>query len=158
VPLAPDCDPDRGPEDATAHLAELLPPADVLLGSGRSLRVMRTGGDETVQLLGKDGLLELAIVLTDAGPVLRVAATRIELAGATVAMRCDELDIECKQRMSVRCDGHAEETVRGTKSTTVLGKLRTSAREVDLRAASGELRLAATDDLSINGKNVRINC
>jgi hypothetical protein len=145
-------------EKLEAYLAGESSCEQLFLPSGRALRANRSGPDDVIELFGKDGQLEITVVMTERGPVLRVDAARIELASDALALRCKELDIECAERMSVRCEGRSEEVVRGAKSTTVLQKWTASGRAIDLHAQGGELSVGATENLRIDGKNVLINC
>jgi hypothetical protein len=144
-------------EEPASSLEKHLPPV-LSLASGRAVRASRSGPDDVIELIGKDGQLEIAVIMTDRGPILRVDAARIELRADAMALRCNELDVECGERMSVRCDGASEEVVRGAKSTTVLQKWTASGRAIDLHAQGGELSVSASENLRIDGKNVLINC
>ena len=61
------------------------------LPSGRQVSIRVDGDREELVLVGRDGAVELQLVLTDEGPVLRMPVARISLRGA------DQLDLGARQ-------------------------------------------------------------
>ena len=61
------------------------------LPSGRQISIRTDAGSEELVLVGRDGAVELQVILTDEGPVLRMPVARISLRGA------DQLDLSARQ-------------------------------------------------------------
>ena len=93
----------------TPHQPTGPPPAEAgqlaRLPSGRTLHVA-TGERELIEIRSADGLLELQIILTPTGPLVRLAATRLELSATeTIALRCQDLDIQTSGETRLRSLG-----------------------------------------------------
>jgi hypothetical protein len=84
---------------------DLLPEAtERSLPSGRSI-ILRVGDVEELQVRSPDGEVELTVVLTDAGPVVRMRAARLEVETAeSVDIRCKTFNVRADE-MRVRTDG-----------------------------------------------------
>lgn len=67
----------------------LSPSSERVLPSGRSV-ILRVGDTEELEVRSPDGEVEVRIVLTDAGPVVRLRAAKLEL--ETI----DSVDVRCK--------------------------------------------------------------
>lgn len=81
-------------------------PEPTRLPSGRVVAVRAVGGEEAVEVRSADGLLELRLVLTDAGPVLRLRGVRLEVeASDAVALRCREFAVETTGDIRLRAGG-----------------------------------------------------
>jgi hypothetical protein len=104
------------------------------LPSGRQLAIRVDGDREQLVLVGLDGAVELQVVLTEDGPVLRMPSARVELAGA------DELHLAAR-----RLHLQGEESVKVSSGGTV---------EVD---SVGETKFTAEDDMHLKGKIIYIN-
>ncbi len=61
------------------------------LPSGRQISIRTDAEREELVLVGRDGAVELQVILTDEGPVLRMPVARISLRGA------DQLDLSARQ-------------------------------------------------------------
>jgi hypothetical protein len=104
------------------------------LPSGRQLAIRIDGDREQLVLVGLDGAVELQVVLTEDGPVLRMPTARVELAGA------DELHLAAR-----RLHLQGEESVKVSSGGTV---------EVD---SVGETNFTAEDDMHLKGKIIYLN-
>jgi hypothetical protein len=104
------------------------------LPSGRQLAIRIDGDREQLVLVGLDGAVELQVVLTEDGPVLRMPSARVELAGA------DELHLAAR-----RLHLQGEESVKVSSGGTV---------EVD---SVGETNFTAEDDMHLKGKIIYLN-
>jgi hypothetical protein len=83
-----------------------------------------------IEVRTQDGALELRITLTDSGPVLSVAAARIELvATETVAVRCRSFEVETTETMRLRSAGPIE--------VKAMGDLRLDGDQVFLNCEEG---------------------
>jgi hypothetical protein len=76
------------------------------LPSGRCVSVRADDGEEAVEVRSADGRLELRLVLTADGPVLRLRGVRLEVeAGDTVALRCKDFLVEAAGEIRLRSGG-----------------------------------------------------
>jgi phage gp45-like len=65
-----------------------------VLPSGRSVVVRLAGGAEELEIRSSRGDVEVRIVLTEAGPVVRLCGARLELdAAETVAVNCRRFEV-----------------------------------------------------------------
>lgn len=78
--------------------------ARVSLPSGRELLV-RGGSEESIEVRSPDGLVELSVVLTPEGPVLRFSGARVELSAGTLALHADNIEIGARELASVTSGG-----------------------------------------------------
>ncbi len=75
-----------------------------LLPSGRSV-VLRVGEVEELEIRSPEGEVEVRIVLTEAGPVVRLRAARLELdTTESVDVRCKQFQVHADE-MRVRTEG-----------------------------------------------------
>ncbi|MFO0850714.1 MAG: hypothetical protein U0871_19480 [Gemmataceae bacterium] len=77
------------------------PTALQTLPSGRTVAVGLVGGEEQLVVRSPDGAVEVQVVLTAAGAVVRVGAARLEVAAAEVAVDCRSLAISAADGVSV---------------------------------------------------------
>ena len=110
-----------------------------LMGQHR-IELRRDPAVDTVELIGRDGKIVLAIEITEAGPVLR-----FEGAGLTLRAAGD-LTLEAK-----RLTLHAEEALvlstGGDLDFAATGDLRSTARTQTITADLGDVRVEANDDV-----------
>ena len=71
------------------------------LPSGRSVVVTATDGEEKLVVRSPDGAVEVQIVLTPAGAVVRLGAARVEVAAKDVAVACDTFAVTAGGAVSV---------------------------------------------------------
>jgi hypothetical protein len=97
--------------------------------------VVKVAGDrEELEIRDAEGEVEVCVILTVEGPVVRVRGGRLELdAVDTIAVRCRRFEVQ-------------------TAESTELGSAG------DVRIAGRELRVKTQDDIHLNGKFVRLNC
>lgn len=77
-----------------------------LLPSGRRLSLDAFGGDERLEILSPTGVVELSIVLTPAGPVLRLNGAQLEIRAAdTVSIECRRLELKARDELSIQAGG-----------------------------------------------------
>jgi len=103
------------------------------LPSGRQVAIRVDGEREQLVLVGLDGSVELQVVLTSDGPVLRMPTVRIALDGA------EELSLEARRLR-----------LRGTEEITVAGG------EVHLESRA-DTRMKADGEVHVEGTMVYLN-
>jgi hypothetical protein len=111
-----------------------LPERSRLLPSGRSVVLKVAGDREELEIRNADGELEVSVVMTADGPLVRVCGGRLELnAVDDVAVRCKRFEVE-------------------TTESTVLSSAG------DLRMTGSELKVRTIEDIHLNGAFIRLNC
>ncbi len=75
----------------------LLDEQEKMLPSGRSVVVRLAGGAEELEIRSPQGAVEVRILLTDSGPVVRLSGARLELdAAETVAVSCRRFEVRAE--------------------------------------------------------------
>ncbi|HXJ19462.1 MAG TPA: hypothetical protein VMT03_04445 [Polyangia bacterium] len=113
-----------------------LPGVGVGLGRGWVARVQPTDRGALLRLQSpRQPAVDVEIVLTAAGPVIRAAAAALEITAASdIVARCDQFRVEARGSFSVR------------------------AGEVAVTARTGGVAIRANDDVALNGEQVLLNC
>jgi hypothetical protein len=79
--------------------------------------------------------VDVEIVLTREGPVVRAAAAALEITAAEeIFARCERFEIDAKESFSVQ------------------------AADVAVTARSGGVAIRANDDVAVNGEQILLNC
>jgi hypothetical protein len=104
------------------------------LPSGRSVVLRYGSGQEEIEVRSPAGDVEIRIVLTADGPVVRLGAARIELESAEdVAIRCRRFTVATSETTELHSQG-------------------------DVRiAADGEIRARSQADMRLDGKMIYLN-
>lgn len=96
------------------------------------------------------GTVNVEIVLTEEGPVIRASVAALEITAETdVRVSCDRFLVEARESFGVRA---------GQISHEASGALRATASEVAVTARSGGVAIRANDDVSVHGEQVLLNC
>jgi hypothetical protein len=100
------------------------------LPSGRKLRLITDNGHEELILEAPNGELELRILLTEDGPILKLSAARLELeATDSISMKCKTFDLLASESASLTSEGalsinsNDELTVNSDDDVRVTGKI-----------------------------------
>ena len=132
---------ERGPE---------VRPGLELAGQHR-IALRRDDALDTLELIGRDGRVVLAIEVSERGPVLRFEGAGLAIKAA------GELSLEAK-----RLTLHAEEALAlstgGDLLLAAAGDLHSTARVQTITAELGDVRVEANDDVRIDGERVLVNC
>jgi len=105
-----------------------------VLPSGRSIVVRVQDGEESLEIHSADGNREVEVVLTDAGPVVRLSGARLELESPdAVALRCRRFDVHTTEGTALKSDGGVE-------------------------IAGREMRVRTQGDIHLDGDYIRLNC
>ncbi|MGE3164089.1 MAG: hypothetical protein AB7O52_04240 [Planctomycetota bacterium] len=106
-----------------------------ILPSGRSLDLSVHGGEERIEVRSASGELEVSIVLTESGPVLRLRGAKLEIDSTeAIAVRCRSFELETKESVSLRAGGPVAVT------------------------SDDEIRLRSAQQTFIDGDYVNLNC
>ena len=96
------------------------------------------------------GVVEIEIVLTADGPVIRAAAAALEImAVSDVVARCNRFSVEARESFSVRAPEISHEAV---------GAMRLEGGDVVVTARAGDVALHANDDVRVRGEQILLNC
>ncbi len=96
------------------------------------------------------GTVNVEIVLTAEGPVIRASVGALEItAESDVRIKCDRFLVEARESFSVSAAEISHEA---------RGALRATASEVALTARAGDVTIRANDDVSVHGEQVLLNC
>lgn len=79
-------------------------PRVVPLSSGRDL-VIRSGPNEVLEVRSPSGEVEVSIVLTEAGPVLKVTGGRLEMHADALSLKGREISIETSELTTISSAG-----------------------------------------------------
>jgi hypothetical protein len=124
-------------------------PQTLALAHGHSLVV--EGGQErnVLQLVDPGGVAHLEISIGPEGIRLSVRGAGLSLATTgSLAIEADRLSLHGKNGISLTTDGDAR--------IEAGGKLESSGRSQHIRAARGDVRIQANDDVKIEGERIRL--
>lgn len=125
--------------------------------SGHQVEIRLEGADEGLVLRSASGECVLQIAMTELGPVLKLSGVALEIAAdATLALRAGHLDVRAGSAQ-FEVAGDLDERVGGSVARTSEGKMVTTARDVDVVAHPGGVRIRANDDVDVQGERVRLN-
>jgi hypothetical protein len=126
--------------------------ADALeLPSGRRISCEEEASGELVTIQGPEGGVELRVLLTEDGPVLRFDAARLELQSAgTIRAECERFEVAARSDVVQEAGGDVSIQARGDLSTR--------ARTTSVTSTRGDVALKANDDVTLDGERVKLNC
>ncbi len=133
----------------TALVRQEAPALEV--GRGWQLGVVAHEGGVTLALTHEERApLELEISITDAGPVVRARAARLELETAEdITARCESFHLAARGSV----------TIEGADITqSASGSLRAEAKDISMEARCGDFKVLANDDVQLLGEEVLLNC
>jgi hypothetical protein len=132
---------ERGPE---------VRPGLELAGQHR-IALRRDDALDTLELIGRDGRVVLAIEVSERGPVLRFEGAGLAIKAA------GELSLEAK-RLTIRAEEALALSTGGDLHLVAAGDLHSTARVQTITAELGDVRVEANDDVRIDGERVLVNC
>jgi hypothetical protein len=139
-----------GPDPVSgAPAAPAIEPHTLALAHGHSLVV--EGGQERnlLQLVDAGGVAHLEISIGPEGIRLLVRGAGLSLATTgSLAIEADRLSLHGKSGISLTTDGDAR--------IEAGGRLESSGRSQHIRAARGDVRIHANDDVQIEGERIRL--
>ena len=125
------------PKQTAVVAAEASPAAKddrLTLRGGRQIRVTAHDDSELVEITAPGGEVELRVVITENGPVLRLDSVKLAIhAVESVDVQCKKFSVEAAESIELSSEG--ELAVESEK----------------------ELRVTSTDDVRIRGKLVYLN-
>lgn len=127
------------------------------LAASRSLELSE--GNSSFVVRAPDGNVELKVRITDEGPVLCFSAAAIEIENTTsLKIDVDELELRAKKQLHIQSYGDFSQTVAGNSVSHCEGRQEMHAGSLAVTSHRGAMCLDSTEDLSIQGERVLINC
>jgi hypothetical protein len=124
----------------------------IQLEHGRAIEVLEGEDSAKIHVRDESGAgLDIQIRFDASGPIVQVRATSLLLeASEHVVARCETFTVEARQKIELVSQGELLQQAQGDA--------RISARNVDVVAEPGGVRLKANDDVQLLGENVLLNC
>jgi hypothetical protein len=125
---APSLAPNLAPADDPKAEGDLV--RELPLRGERTLRLIRSGADELVEVRAASGLLELRLRMTPEGPVLQMESVRISLSATeAVDVKCKSFTVDATDSLDLhsgggmRVSGEADVRVDASGEVHVKGKM-----------------------------------
>jgi uncharacterized protein (DUF2345 family) len=130
------------------------------LPSGRAVEAEPGGVEgDRVTIRGTSGEVELTVLMTENGPVLRFRAAEMELsAKGAVKVDCERLHVRAEKGIVEETGGDLQQTVAGDATLKVRGRLRAAAAKTRIEAKRGDVEIEANDDVQLLGERIKLNC
>lgn len=130
----------------------------VVLPSGRAIEVESEPEMDVLRFRAPGGECVLTIHLTDAGPVVRVAAEALEVRAAKrLSLDCEEFHLRASGAAAIDVGGDLQERVGGSAHRVVRGDAIIEAQHARVEARPGGIELRANDDVRVTGERVLLN-
>jgi hypothetical protein len=130
----------------------------VVLPSGRAIEVSSEPDADVLRFRAPNGECVLTIHLTDAGPVVRVAAAALEVSvPKRLSIDCEEFHLRASGGAAIDVGGDLQERVGGSVHRVARGDAISEAQHVRVDARPGGIELRANDDVRVTGERVLLN-
>ena len=117
--------------------------------SGREV-VLHGSSQDRLVVRGPTGQVELSVRFTEEGPVLSFSGAAIDLVSpGAVNLDCGSLRVRARDGIALEASGDIVQNAKGA--------LRAEADDVSVRSRVGDLKLAANDDVIVEGERIRLN-
>jgi hypothetical protein len=117
----------------------------------RSVHIERTTDGDRLRIQSPDDVVELEVLITANGPVLRFRSADLELqATKSVNIECDNYLVNATS--SIRHETGGDLSMTAKDNLVIEGKIST------LRATRGDVEIKANDDVRVKGERIRLNC
>ncbi len=124
---------------------------EIPIAFNRSLQIEQTADGDRLRIQSPDDIIELEVLITATGPVLRFRSAELELqATNSVNIECDNYSVKATNSIHHETAGDLSMTAK--ENLTIEGKIST------LRATRGDVNLKANDDVRVKGERIRLNC
>jgi hypothetical protein len=126
-------------------------PATSLALAGRHrLEVEKARASDTIRVLDRSGTVALTVRVTPGGLSICVESGALTLqSSGTLRVDADRLELRGRSGVSIESEGDA--------ALAVAGDLTVRASSQELRATLGDVRLAANDDVKVDGERILLN-
>ncbi len=114
--------------------------------------------DHRLIIANADGEMELEILLTGEGPVVRVRAAELAIeSSGRVSVDCERFEVHAREAIRLASDGDLEASVAGDATLKAAGHALWEGRSVRVRASRGEAHIDASDDVRVDGGRILLN-
>ncbi len=136
-------------DEVTDGALSVMPKVSVGMGWEAVLEPRQRGALLRLQNAER-GAVNVEIVLTPEGPVIRASVRALEISAETdVLVSCDRFLVEARESFGVRAAEISHEA---------RGAFRATAAEIALTARAGDVAIRANDDVSVHGEQILLNC
>ncbi len=105
-----------------AEQAKSDEPVNVALTRQRTLVVTNAGDDEVIEIRDATGQMELAIVMTESGPKLRLEGVSLQISGSEeIDLSCRRLRIDAAESADIHSEGRLNLTSKDELAVTAEG-------------------------------------
>ena len=126
------------------------PPTTLALAGRHRLEVEKGRANDTVRVLDRSGTVALTVRVTPAGLSLCIESGALTLlSSGTLRVDAERLELRGRSGVTIESGGDA--------ALAVAGDLTVRASSQELRATLGDVRLAANDDVKVDGERILLN-
>lgn len=122
-----------------------------MLPGEQTLLIEESPSEALLQFVGKNGLISLTVVVTEAGPILQFSGGDVCIrTDHNLRLEAEELSLHGRKKLTLSSEGDM--------AVTIAEDLATTARQQHHRAELGNLSLYANDDVVLDGERIMMNC
>ena len=135
-------------------------PVEQPSGSGRTIECRPAGnGADALTIRDPLGKVELEVLLTRSGPVLRFRSADLQIqSSGKVEIACADFHVSASGSIVQTAGGDLLQEISGDATLKTQGRLATQAHTTEIRSTRGDVRIQANDDVRLNGERVKLNC
>ena len=129
------------------------------LPSGRSVEAIAEGTADRLTVRNREGLVELEVLMTERGPLLRFRSADLELTSTgEVRVDCERFQVRAEKDIVHVSGGNLELAAEGAVKVRAKEELDAASRTARITARRGNVELEANDDVRLLGERVKLNC
>lgn len=122
-------------------------------------RVFIDTAKEQLELVDKNGMLQLTISIKEKGLVIQVNASSIQLnAAEELNLSGKKINITAAEQLNIKTKGNLVQQVDKDALMEVGGTNKMLAMVQKITATLGDVTIKANDDVKLNGERVKMNC
>ena len=121
------------------------------LVAGQQLLLERGNSEDVILLSDQDGQVQLSIVVTPAGPVLKIEGLQL-LIQASGSLAIDAEQVAIRGRKGVFIDSGSNVRLSAASDMELEASVN------NIKATLGNVNILANDDVKLNGERIKLNC
>jgi hypothetical protein len=114
------------------------------------LHIQRTKDGGTLRLEAGDGDQRLEIEVSPNGPVVRLGTSLSITVDGALSIDADTISLRARRAMNLASGGPL--------TIVAAGDLVSSAESQEIRGTLGDVRIAANDEVVVDGERIKLNC